>query len=509
MRAGIAVAALFAWAAFAAPASAQLPQPLPASCPTTPDASRLPDAAGLKEMNRIIAKGSRPTGSKNHVRYINWIRRELRKIDGVQIEETPFTISRFTPSTTRVKLRVGKKIRNLDVASPVPYSRPTDEARRRRPDRRARRTTSRSRRRTRRARSSSATRPRAAIAHAAFLLPVVSWSIVRPEQHDRPGRQLPGRLHQLQRAASPTCATPGRPAPAASSSTRTCPTPRSRATTSPTRDRAGRRPPPSWAPTRARSSSTPRSRAHPRGSPCARPSRRSRRPTLTATIPGQSPQRLVVDSPHGRHERRRGQRPGRDGRDGALPGRAARRVPPAHLQFKFVTGHFYQRLVDPNKRHGGVGCRGRAARPRLRPGDGLGRGGARAPRARSPTRPCRAATAVPGFVLEQNGLREIQFVAVTPSPPLVRHGRGRRRQVRHAAHDHPPGRRRARPDGALALLVRRGGDPLQPEGPADGRGDRGPADALQPALRARGDRLRGHARRDDRLHGAAPADGRR
>ena len=70
-------AALFAWAAFAAPASAQLPQPLPASCPTTPDASRLPDAAGLKEMNRIIAKGSRPTGSKNHVRYINWIRREL------------------------------------------------------------------------------------------------------------------------------------------------------------------------------------------------------------------------------------------------------------------------------------------------------------------------------------------------------------------------------------------------------------------------------------------------
>jgi hypothetical protein len=91
---------------------------------------------------------------------------------------------------------------------------------------------------------------------------------------------------------------------------------------------------------------------------------------------------------------------------------------PRTLQFVFSTAHFYQRLVDPSGRHGGAGQMARMLDADYDKGtvsavvvlEHLG--------ALSYSAVPRA-DGGPGGVLQKNGLREIQFVAVTDSPPLV------------------------------------------------------------------------------------------
>src|SRR4051812_25765737 len=109
--------ALASLALAAAPAHAQ--------CPVAPDASKLPSAAQLRQMNTIITHGARPTGSPQQARYVKWIRDRLRTVPGVKLSQLDYTISRFTPSSTTLKLRVGKHVHRLAVAGPVPYARPT------------------------------------------------------------------------------------------------------------------------------------------------------------------------------------------------------------------------------------------------------------------------------------------------------------------------------------------------------------------------------------------------
>ena len=143
-------------------------------------------------------------------------------------------------------------------------------------------------------------------------------------------------------------------------------------------------------------------------------------PTMIATVTGQSPQRIVVDS------HTDGTNAAEDNGPVAMVAMARymaglpAECRPRTMQFAFVTGHFYQRLDDagqaPRRRRRGR----RAARPRLRPGHACRRSSCSSTWARSPTRRSPRRDGGPGGVLEQNGLREIQFVAVTPSPPLVR-----------------------------------------------------------------------------------------
>src|SRR3954452_14027698 len=117
--------ALLAPAAPAHPAAAQgLPIP-ESSCPVAPDASKLPDAAALGQMNSITAHGSRPTGSLAQERYIAWIRDQLKGVDRIELSDLDYTISRFTPSSTKLKLRMGKRVTHIAVAGPVPYAKPT------------------------------------------------------------------------------------------------------------------------------------------------------------------------------------------------------------------------------------------------------------------------------------------------------------------------------------------------------------------------------------------------
>src|SRR3954447_11845510 len=103
--------------ALAAPASAR------AACPVAPDPGALPDAPGLRAMNAFLGPlGARPTGSPEQAAYVDWIRRQVKAIPGVQLTEQPFPINRWTAGATKLRVRVDGRPRVLPVAGPIPYT---------------------------------------------------------------------------------------------------------------------------------------------------------------------------------------------------------------------------------------------------------------------------------------------------------------------------------------------------------------------------------------------------
>jgi hypothetical protein len=146
--------------------------------------------------------------------------------------------------------------------------------------------------------------------------------------------------------------------------------------------------------------------------------RRISTPTVIATLPGQSPQRIVIDS------HTDGTNAVEDNGPIAMVDMAryfAHRslaCRPRTFQFVFPTAHFYQRVASPTMRYGGAGVIAAQLDKDYDQGtvssvvtiEHLGaidyepvpRGGGR-----------------PGEVLRPNGLRAIQFIAITPSPSLV------------------------------------------------------------------------------------------
>jgi hypothetical protein len=179
--------ALAVLAVLAAPASAQAQTP----CPVAPDASKLPSAAQLRTMNSIIAHGARPTGSPAQARYVKWIRDRLKDVPGIQLSRLDYRISRFTPSSTTLTLRIGTRVRRLAVAGPVPYAKPTGEhgvagsvtfvA----DDQQISAANSKGKIVLRHA-------PAGSVPNAAFLLPVVSWSTYDPNGTIDPSKNFYG-----------------------------------------------------------------------------------------------------------------------------------------------------------------------------------------------------------------------------------------------------------------------------------------------------------------------------
>jgi len=99
-----------------------------AACPTAPDPATLPDAAALEKMNKFVAGlGVRPTGSQAQVRYINWIRGQLKKIPGVTLSELQFPIDRWEAKQTKLQMVSGGHVVQLPVAGPIPYCAATDK----------------------------------------------------------------------------------------------------------------------------------------------------------------------------------------------------------------------------------------------------------------------------------------------------------------------------------------------------------------------------------------------
>src|SRR5205085_10199948 len=80
--------------------------PALADCPIAPDPAALPDAAGLRAMNAFLGPlGARPTGSPEQAAYVDWIRRQVKTIPGVQLSEQRFTINRWTAGATKLRDR--------------------------------------------------------------------------------------------------------------------------------------------------------------------------------------------------------------------------------------------------------------------------------------------------------------------------------------------------------------------------------------------------------------------
>jgi hypothetical protein len=397
-----------------------LAAPAHAQCPVAPDASKLPSAARLRQLNSIINHGARPTGSAAQARYVTWIRNRLKNVPGVKLTQLDYTISRFTPSSTTLTLRVGKRVRKLAVAGPVPYSKPTGKRGVAAPvtlvpdDQQITAANSKGKIVLRHA-------PAGSVPNYDFLLPVVSWSTYDPNNTIDPTKNFYGDFinYNLRVADLRDAATAGARGVLFYKDL-------------PTRQLRGHIEPYEGERWRVPAAFLGADEGKRIGDAIARGARvrltlrarykRVHTPTVIATIAGQSPQRIVIDS------HTDGTNAVEDNGPVAMTAMARYMAAlpiecrPRTLQFVFPTGHFYQRLVDPKKRYGGAGViagmldsdydKGTVSSVLV-----LEHLGARSFDAVPRT------DGGPGDVLKQNGLREVQFLAITPSPPLVQAAR--------------------------------------------------------------------------------------
>ena len=250
-----------------------------ASCPVAPDAAALPNAKELKREHAFLGRlGARPTGSHGQRVYINWIRRRLAEIPGVQTHDLNYGIRRWSLQSTTLRVRIDGKARTLPVADAIPYSKPTSRRGvagpavldpRRSADHRGQR--ARARRRA----------PGPGRLRADVRLPAAGrrrgTRTTRGTRSTRAGTST--ATSSTTTRARPTCARPPRPARRGCCSSRSCRARRRPTTTSPTRGRPGACPGCSSAATRARSSPTrsPAGTGRRCGSSSARASSRSRR----------------------------------------------------------------------------------------------------------------------------------------------------------------------------------------------------------------------------------------
>lgn len=88
-------------------------------CPERVDEKTFASPARIRALNKVMADaGERPTASPAHHRYVDWLRRQLLSIKGVNVRSRDESIDRWLGSGTRLAVG-GKTIR---VAGPVPYS---------------------------------------------------------------------------------------------------------------------------------------------------------------------------------------------------------------------------------------------------------------------------------------------------------------------------------------------------------------------------------------------------
>jgi hypothetical protein len=388
------------------------------SCPIAPDPAALPDAAALEKMNAFVADlGVRPTGSRAHVRYIDWIRRQLREIPGVEVSEVEFPIDRWTAKRTKLTMNVDGRGVRLPVAAPIPYAAPTGKRGVTAPlvlvpaDQTITAANASGRIVVRPA-------PAGVLPHAVLLLPIISWGFYDPGNTIDPLDTFAGDfITYNNRVVDLRAAT----AAGAAGLLFVKELPRGQLV-----DHYEPYEGTQWSVAGALLGADEAKQitdALAAGDePSARLVVRARvkrvvTPTILATIPGQSPQRIVIDS------HTDGTNAVEDNGPIAMVAMARylAALPlecrPRTIQFAFSTAHFYQRVADPEVRDGGaeqlaqqldldydqgtvsvvlvlehLGARDYAQVPRP---DGIGK------------------------VLEPTGLRTIQFIGVTPSPDLV------------------------------------------------------------------------------------------
>ncbi|HEY8584881.1 MAG TPA: hypothetical protein VIL49_18110 [Capillimicrobium sp.] len=107
-----ALAAVLAFVAVPAAAHA-------AACPQRLDPADLASVGELRRLNAVEARlGARPTGSAAQARFVRWIERQARAVSGMEVRAVPYRIRRW--DATEVRLEAGDH--PVPVAGPVPYA---------------------------------------------------------------------------------------------------------------------------------------------------------------------------------------------------------------------------------------------------------------------------------------------------------------------------------------------------------------------------------------------------
>jgi hypothetical protein len=389
-----------------------------ASCPVAPDPAALPNAERLRDMNRFVAKlGARPTGSKAQQKYIRWIRDQIKTVPGIQTTDLKYPINRWSASRTELRLTAGGKTRKLLVAGPVPYSKPTSRKGVKAPLAFVPAGTAID---TANSGGKIVVReaPAGSIQQALFLLPVVSWATYDPDNTINPGDNFKGdfiayleRIADMQNAA----------AAGAKGILFVKPLPR--------RQIKGHYEPYEGLPWGVpgaflgadqgkRITDAIDANQHPTARITIRAGfKHVTTPTVLATLPGTSPQRIVIDS------HTDGTNAAEDNGPVAMVTMARyfsslpKECRPRTIQFAFSTAHFYQRVKSPDTRDGGAEQLAQQLDKDYDKGTVSSvvvlehLGAIEYDEVERKTGP--------GFRLAKTGLRAIQFIGVTPSPSLV------------------------------------------------------------------------------------------
>ena len=95
------------------------------SCPAVANPARV---AGINQLHAWNAKldgfGVRATGSPNHVRYVNWLDRQLGSIPGVRVHSLRYRFNRWLAKSASLSVTIGGHRQAIPIAGPVPYSKP-------------------------------------------------------------------------------------------------------------------------------------------------------------------------------------------------------------------------------------------------------------------------------------------------------------------------------------------------------------------------------------------------
>lgn len=100
-----------------------------AACPGVTETADFAGVRQLRDWNRVQDRlGFRPTGHRNHVRYVNWLERRFESIPGVRVSSIRHRFRRWEARSASLRVTIGGRERRLRPAGPVPYSRPTSAA---------------------------------------------------------------------------------------------------------------------------------------------------------------------------------------------------------------------------------------------------------------------------------------------------------------------------------------------------------------------------------------------
>jgi hypothetical protein len=412
VRTAVACAAVVLGMVLAGPAAA-------ATCPVAPDPSAFPNVADLQQSEAFLAKlGARPTGSRTQAEYIDWIRTQLAGVQGINYSTLKYRIHRWSPGKASLALRINGHRARLPIADAIPYSRPTGRKGVAGPavyvpaDQQITAANSAGRIVIRDA-------PAGSVPYYDLFLPVVSWETYDPHNTIDPTGNLFGDfINYLPRVADlRAAATAGAKGIVF------------------VKDRPRRQLIGHYEPYEGEAWKVPgvflgsdegkriedaiAAGQHPSVRIVNRASFKDvTTPSLEVTLPGQSAQRIVIDS----HT---------DGTNAVEDNGPIAMVAMVHyfaslpiecrprtIQFAFSTAHFYQRVKDPAVRDGGAE---QLAEQLDRDYDKgtvsavvvLEHLGAR------DFEPVARTDGGPGTELKDTGLRAIQFIGVTPSPSLV------------------------------------------------------------------------------------------